>query len=470
MSQMQLPKTRAASSQNSFPAAQNNRISSGLVPAPTIMSQLHGGGSVSAGAATNAYAALSGNHPASSQQHRHAEAERFDNALEIDTPAGHAQAAHSQASPITTMIHGTAYTSDQIRYMGEVIAEARRAGQLPATTSPSFITENTVEDYETLMRLREAMGDPNIYPRSPEYNVMFVDAAHHIQQRDAQYREEVRDNNVHNLVQNLVHNQNVGADMHQIIHNAAAGAVQQVLANNRAQSVDGNMVREISQAAIQNLMAQGVIGAQSLNMEAVLEDVIGVVEAAALDATGPLRLNVNRMGEVLSGHSDTISGQLNNMTTQVGAMNNHVSAVGNHVSALGALMQVANNTITATNTQMGQVSQQVSNQVNGLQQLVTIIPALIQQSIQQNLPGVIQSVLVPMLAASLQGAAGNGKGFSGDFTTAFGNAGKTENRDFDHSVKKVKKGGFLRRFCRGLFKKGNTKDSRHGGFRGDIAC
>ncbi|KAI1852664.1 hypothetical protein JX266_002205 [Neoarthrinium moseri] len=368
------------------------------------------------------------------------------NASNVPTP--------QSQTPITPVVlnSGEVISSLEFRLMRDALAAARRNGEFPATRLSSHCADAVAEDYEQLQRLRQLRGDP-AQPPSDQYYSEFVETARKTQQRDAEAEDDLRVQRAHENVRNMVINQNVGADLHGIIQHAAASAIDRALANNQAQSLHGNVVREIVQATLQNMDSQGAVGVQALDMDAVLEDVITVVEAAALDAAGPLRLNVNRLGSIVSDQQAeraAVENQINNMTTQVGALNNHVSAVGNHVNALGAFMQTINNTATATNHQMTSMSDQVRNTQANAQAIINMIPALVEEAIQQALPSALQTILAPVLAAAIQSGAVNGKGFGVNVTSEKGTS---------EVSKKPKKRGFFSR----LFKRNCKKDDRNGG-------
>ncbi|KAI1870021.1 uncharacterized protein JN550_005611 [Neoarthrinium moseri] len=364
--------------------------------------------------------------------------------------ASNVPAPQSQ-TPITPVVlnSGEVLSSAEFRIMRTELAAARRNGEFPATRLSSHCADAVAEDYEQLQRLRQLRGDP-AQPPSDQYYSEFVETARKTQQRDAEAEDDLRVQRAHENVRNMVINQNVGADLHGIIQHAAASAIDRALANNQAQSLHGNVVREIVQATLQNMDAQGAVGVQALDMDAVLEDVITVVEAAALDAAGPLRLNVNRMDGQINRMDQALEGHLENLSTQLGAMNNHVSAVGNHVNALGAFMQTINNTATATNHQMTSMSDQVRNTQTNAQAIINMIPALVEEAIQQALPGALQTILAPVLAAAIQSGAVNGKGFGVNVTSEKGTS---------EVSKKPKKRGFFSR----IFKRHCKKDDRNGG-------
>lgn len=207
-------------------------------------------------------------------------------------------------------------------------------------------------------------------------------------------------------------------------------------------------------------MNQHGVAVQEPDMEAIFEDVFSVIENRILDATGPLRLNVNRLGDMHQTHDNNlrtvtdslhtnVGNSLNNLTTQVGAMNTHVGAVGTHVNALGTLMQVMNGTATRTNDQVGQFS----TQINSLQQITAMLPALIQEVIQQALPGAIQAALAQTLSGALQGANGKPSIIAAAQAMALSEKLPTISEKEINVTKKTKKRGFFSR----LFKRGGGK-------------
>lgn len=398
------------------------------------------------------------------------------------SPTGTAATTISDASagvegPATRTLESLAPT-DVIRFangetitMGDLTAmraelhDARAAGDFPMTTVPENVNEATVQDYGMLRRLRELRGDVNS-AASDAYNRYYVDCTRVIQQRDHDYEVEARNVTIHRRVRELIENQNVGADLHGIVQHAAARGVHQVLANSQAQTLNGDVIREIVQQVTRSLTAEGFNVGQTLDMENVMEDVVTVVEATALDAAGPLRLNVNRLGNINSASENQLRDlttqvdELRNLTTEVDAMNNHVSAVGNHVNALGQLMQVFNAVSTSTSTQLGEIG----GQVQDIQSLVNMIPTLIQQAVQEHLVQTLQDSLAPILpliVAAIQAGGANGKGLNIKGLATATDTGMGEEKGSPKNQKKAKKGkkgGFFSR----LFKRGGKKDDSEG--------
>ncbi|KAM0813270.1 hypothetical protein AB5N19_13263 [Seiridium cardinale] len=391
------------------------------------------------------------------------------------------------ASPLH-LTDGTAVNPQRLLPIAEELDVARSEGRFPATNASYVNAQAVLDDYEHLQALERFERG------SRQHNELYIENVRRIQERDSVVVHDNHDAHVQHIVDNMVRNQAVGEDLHALIRHAAraasANAVERVLARHNQQAPQGNMVREIVQGLSQDVNFRGVLAGHGLDMEAVLEDVFAVIEARLLDAAGPLRLNVNnlrnmvdnnlagqvnRMDQGLDNHLNRMDGQINrvdqglannleNLTTQLGAMNNNVSAVGNHTNALGALMHALNNTAMATNTQMGQLG----NEVNGLQQITNMLPALIQQVVQQAVEQVVQQVIQQVLPGAIQaglvqavsGAAqsGNGKGTNAsvsatDVTTAMGEKGNSGKDN-----KKGKKRGWFARIFKGC-----KKDDYNGG-------
>ncbi|ORY64473.1 uncharacterized protein BCR38DRAFT_474929 [Pseudomassariella vexata] len=381
----------------------------------------------------------------------------------------------SPRTPITIMVRNVPYDGDQIAVMGKTLAEARRDGDFPDTRSPVFDPEIIVHDYQLLQHLRELRGDPTVWPRPQEYNAAFVEVTRIIQQRDANIREEVRDANVHDRVNSFVHDENDRAEQYNLMRQAVAQALQQQRAPNGLQGVDGIALLNELRGAVANMAARGTHGVNAFNMEAVEEEVFGIIEAAMLDAAGPLRLNVNNM----TGQVNAMTGQVNTLSQNVGAMNNHVSAMNNHVSAmnnhvsamnnhvgsvgnyvaaLGTFLNTINNNVNLTQNHMGQLTKQVNTLENVTENVTSVIPALVQQAIQQHLNAAIQDALGPALIAALPIAAGSSKGLIFDTPSV----GISEKSDSKKTENRTKKAGFFTRLCGKFSRKDGRKDASCG--------
>ncbi|KAK9426766.1 hypothetical protein SUNI508_00293 [Seiridium unicorne] len=353
---------------------------------------------------------------------------------------------------------GTAINPQRLMPLAHELDTARNEGRFPETTTSYMNAQAVLNDYERLQDLED------LERGSRQHTELYIENVRRIQERDSVVVHENHEAHYQQVVDNMMRNQAVGDDLHALIRHAArvasANAVERVLARHQEQ------------------------GLQVPNMEAVLEDIFAVIEARLLDAAGPLRLNVNalrnmvdhnlagqvnrmdqgvdnlnRVDQGLGNHLNRINhvdqglaNNLENLTTQLGAMNNNVSAVGNHTNALGALMHALNNTAMATNTQMGQFR----GQVEVLQNILNLLPGLIQQAVQQILPGAIQAALTQALSGA--GQFRNGKDTNVTVSaTDVTNAMNEKGGSAKDNKKGKKRGWFARIF------KGCKKDDYNGG-------
>ncbi|KAH8205499.1 hypothetical protein TruAng_000405 [Truncatella angustata] len=393
----------------------------------------------------------------------------------IQAPSPRIRVLAALESPLL-LSNGTAVNPQKLLPMAEELDIARREGHFPNTTTSYMDAQAVMDDFDQLQALNTLENG------SQQHTELFIENVRRIQERDSAVHHENHDAHMRHTVDNLMRNQDVGEDLHAIIRqaarNASANAVRQVLADNNGQVSHAQVVRDVSQAVIQALSDRGVAGAQELDLEAVFEDVFGVIEARILDATGPLRLNVNNLRNLNQAHEAAIGDQinridqglgdqinridqglgnhLNNLNTQVGAMNNHVSAVGNHVNALGAFIHAINNTVSLTNNQMGQFG----NEINSLQQIANMLPTLVQQAVQQILPGAIQTSLIQAISGAAH--ATNSKG--SDITATEVAAAMNEETVHTNKAKNKKRGFWARLF------KGCKKDDRNGSAPPGMAC
>lgn len=350
-------------------------------------------------------------------------------------------------TPQTTPVR-IEYSVDQIDAMQEELSIARDDGQFPRSNRVYYGFSNLVEDYQRLQHLQHLRRGLSPQEASQEWRDAFVDTARELADRDAANAEQARDARIENNVHGIIERENQAADSYNMRLHTAVQAVRLATGNAQANGVTLPAILDDIRTAIQNMASHGAHGVQANNMDDVFEEIFGIVESSLLDATGPLRLNNNRFGS-----------QIENMTTQVGAMNNHVSAVGNHVSALGSLIHAVNTTSLSTNTQMGEVS----TQLHTVQDIINMIPVMVQEAIQRVLPEVIQASMIPALVGALKTGAKAAGGKDASLPTVY----TKEMAGDAKSPKKTKKSCFFSRFF-GTHNKGGRKDG-DGGSTG-MAC
>lgn len=350
-------------------------------------------------------------------------------------------------TPQTTPVR-IEYSVDQIDTMQYEIAAARDANEFPGNTRSYVRFQFLVEDYQRLQHLQSLRRGLSPQEASQEWRTAFVDTARELADRDAANAEQDRNARIENNVHSIIERENQAADSYNMRLHTAVHAVRLATGNAQANGVSMPAILNEIRTIVENMASHGSHGVQGVDMEAVCEEIFGIVESSLLDATGPLRLNNSRFGT-----------QIENMTTQVGAMNNHVSAVGNHVSALGALIHAVNTTSLSTNTQMGEVS----TQLHTVQDIAHMIPDMIQEAIQRILPDVIQASMIPALIGAIQTGAKGAVGKDASFPSVY-----TKEKIGDgNPPRKTKKSCFLSRLF-GSPKMGGRKDGN--GSSTGMAC
>ncbi|KAK7948821.1 uncharacterized protein PG986_009707 [Apiospora aurea] len=293
-----------------------------------------------------------------------------------------------QGSETVTMVH---MSPAEINDIGARLAAARADGDLPTTRAPDYNLDIMYQDYQRLLYLERLRGDTN-NPPSDEYNTAFVEVNREITQRDIQFRQVQRETETSQRMESIREHLNHQVNEHNA-RQAAFDAITTAVRNGQAQNVEASVVINQIRAAVQTMAGTQAHSIDGANMDAVMEEVFATIETALLDAAGPLRLNNNRLDQ----NNTRLGSQIDNLGTQLGAMNNHVSAVSNHVSALGALVQSVNTITSSTNGQMGQLS----HDINILQDVVKMLPAVVDEAVQHALPEIIQAALVPALINTL---------------------------------------------------------------------
>ncbi|KAK8039599.1 hypothetical protein PG993_008010 [Apiospora rasikravindrae] len=293
-----------------------------------------------------------------------------------------------QGSETVTMVH---LSATEINNIGNRLAAARANAELPDTTAPDYNLEIMYQDYQRLLYLQRLRGDTN-QPPTDDYNSAFVEVNREIAQRDIQFRQAQRETETNQRMENIREHLNEQVRQHNA-RQAAYEAITAAVSNGQAQNVEASVVMNEIRTAIQTMAGTQSNGVDGTNMDAVMEEVFATIETALLDAAGPLRLNNQQYNQ----NNARFGSQIDNLGTQLGAMNNHVSAVSNHVSALGALVHSVNTITNSTNGQMAQVS----DQVHTLQDVIRMLPAVVDEAIQRNLSAAIQAAMGPALMSAL---------------------------------------------------------------------
>lgn len=198
----------------------------------------------------------------------------------------------STLSPL--VVNGMPHTPGEIRVMADLLTQARQNSEFPSSRYPNPDPVSIVEDWNKLRSLREARGDPALAP--PEaYLKLRVSAAQETRERDDRLEEAAEEERGKRLVSSTL-----------------------------AMVQDQGRLAEIVQSAVRSVDGQGADGMAGVDVNAVSEQILSIVEDAMLDSSCQLRSNIDRMDDqidalksqidVLTG---AVSGQLGTLTTAV---------------------------------------------------------------------------------------------------------------------------------------------------------
>ncbi|RYP09692.1 hypothetical protein DL764_001118 [Monosporascus ibericus] len=354
-------------------------------------------------------------------------------------------------SPISVIVNGYPVNASTITDMARELAKARANGEFPRTNTPGYIVQATIDDYGRLMELREARGGA---PRSEWPNMrnatnLLINIIRDIRNRDELRGDQVEATTVEDRVANMMQGVHGEANLYRLVQHAVHHAIQNQ-AVQQDQAVGGvNMSAILGDihSRLESQAAEGRHGVTESNMENVLEEVFGMIEHALIDASGPLRLNVNRMDNISDANQ-----------AQVNAISQHVNAIGGYVNAMGSQLNSMNGNVSSV---AGNV-QTLSSQLSVLQTIINMLPKMVTQAVQDILPQAAQEPIVPIIVASLQASMFSKKG---------GVSGKGADFDFDEKHannekspgQHKKKPNFFKRFF-GSSKRGSQDD--HAGASG----
>ncbi|KAH7157058.1 hypothetical protein EDB81DRAFT_757451 [Dactylonectria macrodidyma] len=269
---------------------------------------------------------------------------------------------------------GITYPVSQIRAMAIQLAQARDNGELPYTTTPCMDSKAVVEDYESLMLLRNTRGDIS-EPTPTAYNQLRVEVARRIFDRDASIDE--------------------GQDFAEATRRVDSylRSVQQETRHFHATS-DTSRQRSISEPA-------------QLDLENVSDDFYSIVEQTIeqtlSDATGPLRLNVGNLHK----ENATFSNQNSSLARQIDM---HYRVLEQQTKTNAALlsmfdpqsknMQAASEQLTATTEQLTKATENVKVTGGYLNKATKIVHATDEQlTIATDLTSLLSQVVMNLPVA-----------------------------------------------------------------------
>jgi hypothetical protein len=165
----------------------------------------------------------------------------------------------------TLVLNGVSYSLAEIRFQKGQLDLARINREFPATAIEESAV-NIIQDYNLLMQLRAARGDPASVP-SAVYTRLRVEISRKIRERDDEFEIELEKKKMEVRVHRLL--EKVSAEDNR--HQQSTHACPKKAVNEKTLDFD----------------------------DPLIEKVFGVIERAVLDATGPLRLNIGRIASQL---------------------------------------------------------------------------------------------------------------------------------------------------------------------------
>ena len=341
--------------------------------------------------------------------------------------------------PISVIVNGYPIDATKITAMARELAQARANGEFPATTTPGYIVQATLDDHARLLHLRQVRGDAprEEWARMRDATEALVSIARDIRQRDSLRGEEVETNNLHAHVANMLQACHGETNLYQLVQHAVHRAIQNQAVQQDLSTGGVNMsaILQDIHDRIAGMADREVYNVDESNMEQVLEQVFGMIEHALMDTSAPLRMNVNRMDTI----NDAGQAQVNRMDTINDAGQAQVITLGTNINSLSGIV----------NSVAGNV-QTMGTQVNLLQTIVNMIPQMVARAVQEILPQALHEAVAPTLApiiiARLQERMGGIKGDSSATDSGFTEKSSSTKKS---GGKKQKKPGFFKRFFGG---------------------
>ncbi|KAI1210579.1 uncharacterized protein F4807DRAFT_466960 [Annulohypoxylon truncatum] len=296
------------------------------------------------------------------------------------------------------------YTFDELAMMGTQLAAARAERRFPRTTASDHDIRAVVEDFGRLAELNEARGTapPEEWNRMPNVVELHVRIAQEIRARDKTTADLTEEQRVKTLVNNLMEGVGTESRIYGIVQHAVTHAIKKDKGDEAARLAGQNMIEMLKsiRTAINQMADQRTHNVDGVNVEAVLEDVFGMIDHA-------LSENLGERVEQMDGQINRVDGQimhLNAIGQHVNAIDGHVHSLGNNLNAMGTLLNSTNGNVVSLNTQLGL-----------LQTIVNMLPQMVQQALDEMLPQVLQSALNPIIAViqARSAALANHSGMSG---------------------------------------------------------
>lgn len=271
--------------------------------------------------------------------------------------------------PSAVLVGDTAYTLGQIRVMADVLANARRNGEIPPTTSSPMDGHAVVKDYGHLAQLRDARGDTSM--RAPQnYTQLRIEITRRIRERDELLEEQSKKEEAARRV-----NSYLRSVQHEHSYFEAANTI---------------------------LRRRGLSQPTQLDLDNISEEILAVVEHAVdqnmAEATVPLRRNMERLNQESADfrdQNDTFSRQIDLHYRNLERFN---ESFDSHIKALNSMFQPQ-----ATNIQaMTESLAMVSGIVNNLSQITVNLPNAINQVVYASIQHQAQAAIKEVMDAQQQ--------------------------------------------------------------------
>ncbi|GAP88938.2 hypothetical protein SAMD00023353_3400080 [Rosellinia necatrix] len=325
-------------------------------------------------------------------------------------------------SPGVVLVNGMPFAFDRLMEMGEALASARREREFPATTTPLYNPQAIIEDYNDLQRLnalREAVADTRDHALHPDIARLYVNIQRRIQDRDVTHGEVAAEANIRARILGLANGTSAEAALYNLMRHAVNSTlrVNGLDPENQTSIVDAAASRIIDtiRNTVQDQAARGAHGVTEHNMDAVMENIFGIIEHALEDRlvsqTDRLDANATRLdanATRLDANATRVESQINNMGTitnaqnaQVTAIAGHVNAIDNHVHAMGNNVNAMSTLVNSTNSNVASLSTNVIT----LQTVANMIPQMasnaVREMLREMLPGIIGPAVEQAFAAAI---------------------------------------------------------------------
>lgn len=284
------------------------------------------------------------------------------------------------------------YTPEQMIKMGAELEKARADGLFPKSKCLQQNFKHIFDDYMRLLQLTEARGDTPREQWNQKRNIveLLIQITREIRDRDELAADLTEDERVRAHVANMMSGATAETKLYRIVQHAVLyagaknGGVDKdavVAGQNMAALLEG--IRGV----IKEMAGQSTHGIGEANVEAVLEDIFGIIDFALEGHAKDMDKQANRV----EGQIKHVDGQimhLNAIGQHVNAIDGHVHSLGNNINSFGTLLNSTNGNVVSLTTQ-----------ISLLQTIVNMLPRMIEEALKQMIPGTLQGAMYPIIDA-----------------------------------------------------------------------